>query len=343
MKSKPALTESLSQAVRPNDPLSGYHPERLLGFYRDMLRIRMVEEEIAERYAEQEMRCPVHLSIGQEASAVGACAALDVGDQIITTHRCHSHYLAKGGDLDAMVAEIYGKSTGCCGGRGGSMHLFDHAAGILASVPIVSSSVPLAVGAALTFRQRQESRVAVAFMGDGSLEEGVFHESANFAALKKLPVVFFVENNKFAVFTHIRDRQPDRPFSGLGDAYGMPTWHGDGNDILAVFVAMVEAAERARNGNGPSLLVADTYRWRAHCGPKYDHERGYRPLEEFEAWKARCPLRTFDWKLRERGVLSDTLDAAMRSEIEDEIRSAFEAAKAASFPDKGTLGEALYA
>ena len=318
-------------------------PAWLLGLYREMLRIRVIEEEIAARYSEQEMRCPVHLSIGQEATAVGACQALRPDDQILGSHRCHGHYLAKGGDLKAMMAEIHGKAAGCCGGRGGSMHLFDLKAGVLASVPIVSSSVPLAVGVALAFQQRGEDRVALAFLGDGSLEEGVFHESANLAAVMKLPAVFFVENNLYAVYTHLRDRQPDRPMTEIAGAYAMPGRHVDGNDVLAVHAATMEAVSRARAGGGPSLIIADTYRWREHCGPNYDNDLGYRGPEEFEVWKAGCPVAAFGADLKARGLLGDGEETRMNLEIAAEIDAAFAFAKEAPFPDPASAGDGVYA
>jgi len=247
-----------------------------LALYRAMLRIRRIEEEIARRYPEQEMRCPVHLSIGQEATAVGACAALRQDDQIVTSHRSHGHYLAKGGDLNAMMAEIYGRATGCCGGRGGSMHLFDDRVSVLASVPIVGSFIPLGTGAAMSYRNANQDRVCIVFLGDGAIEEGAFHESVNFAALKKLPVVYFMENNGYSCYTNLADRQPDRPLPDLAKAYGISSAQVDGNDVIAVHEVTTAAVARARAGNGPSLIVADTYRWLEHCGPNYDNDIGYR-------------------------------------------------------------------
>ncbi|MBC8068677.1 MAG: thiamine pyrophosphate-dependent dehydrogenase E1 component subunit alpha, partial [Deltaproteobacteria bacterium] len=202
--------------------------------FRQMLRIRRIEEEIARRYADQQMRCPVHLSVGQEAAAVGACSVLRPSDPIVSTHRCHGHYLAKGGNLNAMIAELHGKLTGCCSGRGGSMHLFDHEAGVLASVPIVGGNVPLAVGAALAAKQCGRPDVAVAFFGDGALEEGVVHESANFAGCNRLPVVFFLENNRYSVYTPLEQRQPVRSMLAFGELHGLEAAAVDGNDVLAV-------------------------------------------------------------------------------------------------------------
>src|SRR5207249_1080843 len=206
--------------------------KRQLEFYWNMLRIRLVEERIAEMYPQQEMRCPVHLCIGQEAIAVGVCAALDNTDYVTGGHRSHGHYLAKGGDLKAMVAELYGKATGCCEGKGGSMHLVDLPVGFLGAVPIVGSTIPLAVGAAFGAMMRSEKRVAVPFFGEGATEEGVFHESINFAALKKLPVVFVCENNNYSVYSHISVRQPaNREVYSVAEGHGVESLQGDGNDV----------------------------------------------------------------------------------------------------------------
>jgi TPP-dependent pyruvate/acetoin dehydrogenase alpha subunit len=317
-------------------------PANLDLFYR-MLQIRSVEETIADRYSEQEMRCPVHLSIGQEAAAVGACAPLMVDDVIVSNHRSHSHYLAKGGDLNAMLGEIYGKVTGCCSGRGGSMHLFDATVGVLASVPIVASTIPLAVGAALTFQQRQKDSVSVAFLGDAATEEGVFHESLNFASLHSLPVIFFVENNLYSVYTSLHDRQPNRSLTDYALAHAIPSEQLDGNDVEAVAQSMTRHVERARGGKGPALLVADTYRWREHCGPNYDNDLGYRSEKEFEKWRCQCPIEAYRAQLVDRGELTPEMEKGMIIEIQIEIDAAFEAARSAPFPDPETVGLNVYA
>lgn len=310
--------------------------------YRRMLRIRMVEETIARRYPEQEMRCPVHLSIGQEAAAVGACAPLGKNDVIFTTHRSHAHYLAKGGRLRPMIAELYGRETGCCGGRGGSMHLFDDDAGVVASVPIVASNIPLAVGAALAFNQRSEPHISVAFLGDAATEEGVFHESLNFAALQRLPVVFFVENNRYSVYTPIEQRQPSEDLTRAAGAHAIPTLIADGNDVMAVECVMTDAVSRARAGEGPTLVVVDTYRLLEHCGPADDTHLGYRSRVEVEQWKARCPLATLAKVLG-----SDEGWGAWRErtvgELEQEIELAFEDARASAFPAVTSAAKYTYA
>jgi TPP-dependent pyruvate/acetoin dehydrogenase alpha subunit/pyruvate/2-oxoglutarate/acetoin dehydrogenase E1 component len=311
--------------------------------YRSMLRIRRIEERIAQRYAEQEMRCPVHLSIGQEAAAVGACLGLTPADQVVSTHRCHGHYLAKGGNLPAMLAEIYGRATGCCGGRGGSMHLFDDAAGVLCSVPIVGSSIALGIGAALHFKQSGQPQVCVVFLGDGALEEGVFHEAANLAVVHDLPVIFFVENNLYSVYTPLSERQPARPLAQLGVAHAMPVLEADGNDVLAVHRVSSEATERARRGGGPTLVVVETYRFREHCGPAYDDDLGYRPNGELRSFEERCPVKSLRAELSEQHGFSPERHAALERELDTEIEQAFELARSAPFPAKSSVAERVYA
>jgi TPP-dependent pyruvate/acetoin dehydrogenase alpha subunit len=311
--------------------------------FKALLRIRMVEEAIAERYADQEMRCPVHLSIGQEAVAVGVCAALRQTDDIVSTHRCHAHYLAKGGNLRNMLAELHGKAGGCCGGRGGSMHLMAPEVGMALSLPVVSSAIPIAAGIALAARQRGDDQVVATFFGDGSVEEGVFHETMNFAALKQLSVIFVLENNLYSVYTHLRDRQPERAFELLGAAHGVPAVRCDGNDVHAVQEAAAGAVAHARAGRGPTLLIADTYRWREHCGPGYDNDIGYRSKAEFEAWRARDPIRRLCNALKEDGLLTAGDVTRLAGEIAGEIGLAFAAAKSAPFPVAATAGDHVYA
>jgi 2-oxoisovalerate dehydrogenase E1 component len=323
-------------------PAERLGPAALRQAYRAMLRIRRIEERIAQRYPEQEMRCPVHLSIGQEAAAVGACLPLSARDLVITSHRGHGHYLAKGGDLGAMLAEIYGRASGCCGGRGGSMHLFDMDAGVLGSVPIVASSIPLAVGAGLHLARAGQGHVSVAFLGDGAVEEGVFHESLNLAAVRRLPVIFFVENNLYSVYTPLAERQPERPLTALAAAHGVPALAADGNDVQAVWRVMSQAVDRARAGGGPSLVVVDTYRFLEHCGPGDDDALGYRPKGELAAWLARCPLARLRQSLEADGVLTSDQHAGFEAELAREIEAAFDVARAAPFPDPETRAEHVY-
>jgi TPP-dependent pyruvate/acetoin dehydrogenase alpha subunit len=316
------------------------HPINLL---TEILYIRLVEETMAAKYSEQEMRCPVHLSIGQEAAAVGVCQALRQSDRVFSTHRCHAHYLAKGGDLKSMISEIYGKATGCIGGRGGSMHLTDPAKGMIASVPIVASSIPLAVGSALADKIDAVDTVSVTFFGDASVEEGVFHESANFASLNNLPVLFVCENNLYSVYTPLRRRQPSRPLTDLAAAHGMTAFHADGNDVEAVLKVALKAAEHARTGMGPVFLVLDTYRWLEHCGPAYDNHIGYRTEAEFLDWKARDPLERLKLKLIASGQLNEQTFKEMENKLQKTINEAFDFAKSAPLPDPSEANQFVYA
>ena len=315
---------------------------RAADLYRSMLRIRRVEEAIAERYAAQEMRCPVHLSVGQEAVAVGVCAALEARDGVFSNHRAHAHYLAKGGDLTAMLAEIYGLAGGCCRGVGGSMHMIDITAGFLGAVPIVGATVPLAVGAAWAARLRGEDKVIAVFFGDGTFEEGAVHESINFAVLHSLPVLFVCENNLYACYTRLSDRQPDRPIHGVAAAHGCATATADGNDVQAVFAAASAAVAGLRAGGAPAFLECRTYRWREHCGPNLDDNLGYRPNGELAAWEAACPVNRLAATLRAT-VEGSSFVTAVEREIGVEIAAAFVAALASGLPQEADLPGYLYA
>ena len=319
-------------------------PESLQELYYQMLRIRMIEDRIAALYPEQEMRCPVHLSTGQEAVAVGACARLTRSDYALSSHRSHAHYLAKGGDLKAMMAEIYGKATGCSKGRGGSMHLVDLSAGFLGATPIVGSTIPIAVGAALGSVMRGEQRVTVVFFGDGTTEEGVFHESLNFAVLQALPVVFVCENNLYSVYSPLSVRQPEgRQIIGLAEGHGMESHQGNGNDVVEVSDMVARAVQKARRGGGPTFLELATYRWREHCGPDYDNDLGYRTEAEFLAWKVRDPIDSFGARLLSEGVLNDEAIDAMARIAEEEMDEAVAFAKASPSPQEESLLEHVYA
>jgi len=312
--------------------------------YRQLLYLRRVEEAIADRYAGQKMRCPVHLSIGQEAVAVGVCSRLRKDDHVMSGHRSHAHYLAKGGSLQAMLSEIHGKADGCCGGKGGSMHLVDIGAGFLGAVPIVASTLPIATGAALASQMKGEDRVTVVFFGEGATEEGVFHESLHFASLKKLPIVFVCENNLYSVYSPMYVRQPsNRDIAGLGAAHGVESFSADGNDVCAVSELAGAAVEKARVSGGPLFLEFKTYRWREHCGPNYDNDIGYRPEEEFLAWKERCPLKKMETRLRESGLWDGAWAELLENELSAEIEKAFAHAEAAPVPAPDKLFGPLFA
>lgn len=254
-------------------------------YYFQMLRIRMLEEEIAKRYKEGKMRCPVHLSIGQEAAAVGVCASLRNEDKLVSTHRGHAHYLAKGGSMNALIAELYGKSTGCSRGSGGSMHLLDLHHGFYGSTSIVAGTIPVGVGLAFADKLQGKLSKTVVCLGDAGIEEGVFYEAANFAELHKLRVIFVCENNMYSCFTHIRDRQAQKSLMFAAYASGMH--YGKiqkPNDVL-------EIEDHVRNINRfPYFLEIPTYRYYQHCGPAKDDDLGYRSQEEVRKWQDLDPL-----------------------------------------------------
>ena len=300
---------------------------------RDMVRIRRVEETLAQLYPSGEMRTPTHFSIGQEAVAVGVCGALRRDDVVYSGHRCHAHYLAKGGDLHGMVAELYGRETGCARGRGGSVHLNDPDVGVIASSAILGQTMAVAVGTALAFTMDGRDQVAVTFFGDGTVEEGIFHETLNFAVMRQAPVLFVCENNGFSTHTRLEVRQPASvSIHARAASYGMPSRLVDGNDVFAVHAAAREAVAHARRGSGPFFLECTTYRWREHVGPQWDYDKGYRTKAEVDAWIARCPIRSASERLLSEGVCTQQRIAAMERASQIEVDEAVAAARAASFP-----------
>jgi TPP-dependent pyruvate/acetoin dehydrogenase alpha subunit len=318
--------------------------EDLVHLYEQMQLIRKAEERIIELYPEQEMRCPVHLCIGQEAIAAGVCAHLGKEDYVLGTHRAHGHYLAKGGDLNAFFAELLGKKTGCSGGMGGSMHLVDLEAGFLGCTPVVSSTIPIATGTAYSSQEQQQSRVTVVFFGDAAVEEGVFHESVNFALLKQLPIVFVCENNLYSVNSPLSVRQPkNQQIFELAKGHGMKSFQGDGNDVLAVSKLAEDAIGRARKGSGPTFLEFATYRWREHCGPEYDQQLGYRSDGELTKWKARCPIQHFRNKLLKGQKATEQQLQTVETKIDQCLDEAVAFAKNSPFPEREELTKYLYA
>ena len=314
----------------------------LLDLYAAMLRIRMVEDRLVALYHEQEMKCPTHFHIGQEAVSAGVCANLRNDDALFCTHRSHAPYIAKGGDLRGLVAEMYGRATGCCGGKAGSQHLMAPEVGLMGTSAIVGGTLPMAVGAALAFSLRGEKRVAAALFGDGGVEEGVFQESLNFAALKKLPVVMVCENNLYATQSHISARQAKDNIYRRGEIYGIPGVRVDGNDVIAVYQACRAAVSGARRGGGPSLIECRTYRWLEHVGPCDDCDLGYRTRSEIDSWKKRCPLVKFKKELIRRGILSRRVAEEIAGEVEREIDDAVRFAKESPFPGPEELAKDVY-
>lgn len=308
-------------------------PNHLMELYCSMLRIRLFEERVAELYPEKQMKTPVHLCLGQEAVAAGVCSHLAREDYLFGTHRSHGHCIAKGMALETIAAELYGKETGCCGGRGGSMHLADPERGIPGTSAIVGGSIPLAVGAALSARMQGNGRIAVAFFGDGASEEGVFHESLNFAALHRLPVLFVCENNFYATNSPLSARQSAAGIAAKGAGYGVAAHVVDGNDALAVYNVAGEAAERARSGGGPTLLECRTWRWRGHVGPECDVEKGNRPRHAHRQWLALCPLELHRQRLRTAGTISPEMVAAAERDVAAEVAAAFDSIRNDPDPD----------
>ena len=308
-----------------------------------MLFIRLVEEMIAEKYKEQKMRCPVHLSIGQEAAAVGVCNALSKKDRIFSTHRSHSHYLAKNGDLKKMLAEIYGKLSGCCGGRGGSMHLFDKSAGVTASVPLVSSSIALATGSALNSKINNTKEVTISFLGDGSVEEGIFHESLNFASINKLPIIYVCENNLYSVYTPLNERQPLRSFNKLGEAHAVKSITCDGNNVSKVNEITLKLLKECKKNKGPFLLTLNTYRHREHCGPNYDNNIGYRTEKEFKHWKKKDPILVFKKELIRKYKFNEKNFDNLSKSLTKKISIAFKYAEKSKLPNPSLISKYVYA
>jgi pyruvate dehydrogenase E1 component alpha subunit len=308
-----------------------------------MLRIRRIEEAIATRYSEQQMRCPTHLCIGEEAIAVGVSSQLHDQDKVFSNHRAHGHYLAKGGGLAKLIAELYGKQDGCCGGRGGSMHLTDLDVGFIASTPIVGGTVPVAAGMAWAMQQQKKSQVTVVYFGDGCFEEGVMHETLNFAALKKLPLIFVCENNQYAVMTGLNERQPSREIYEVAKAHGIASFSADGNDVEQVAKLSEQAITNARRGERAQFLEFSTHRWPEHCGPNDDDDLGYRKPGELESWRSKCPIERQKQRCLSEKKMSQQDYLQMEQDIAVEIEQAFEFSLASSKPGATQLGQHIYA
>ncbi|HKP16874.1 MAG TPA: thiamine pyrophosphate-dependent dehydrogenase E1 component subunit alpha [Gaiellaceae bacterium] len=326
--------------MRPDPASLGLPPADLLHMHRKMWAIRAFEERAIELFTAGELPGFLHSQIGQEATCVGTCAALDPEDWITSTHRGHGDIIAKGGRLDRMMAELYGRETGYCRGKGGSMHLFDFGLGILGANGIVGAGLPIAVGAALSARLRGTAQVSVSFFGDGASNEGAFHEALNLASTWQLPVVFVCQNNEYAESTPRRVQQAIADIATRGAAYGVPGVVVDGMDVLAVREVVSAAVERGRDGGGPTLVEAKTYRFYGH----YVGDPGvYRPSEEVEAWKQRDPIRLFEARLAEAGVLGREEADQVEAEVRQEVDDAVEFARASPEPDPASAFEDVYA
>jgi pyruvate dehydrogenase E1 component alpha subunit len=308
-----------------------------------MRRIRHIELEISKRYSEGNMRCPTHLSVGQEAVSAAVGLAMRRSDLSVSGHRAHAHYLGKGGSLPAMLAEIYGRLSGCSRGKGGSMHLIDEEVGFMGSTAIVAGTIPVGVGLAYGMKCRHSDQVSCVFLGDAAVEAGVFYESVNFAVLKKLPVMFICENNLYSVYSPLSVRQPaDRSIAKMVGALGLKTDTVDGNDVAEIYKKASEALINIRDGGGPQFLEFHTYRWLEHCGPNLDNDIGYRTEAEFQAWRAKDPIARFESILLMDGVVSKPEVDQMDLDIQLEVNKAFEFAEGSPFPDAAAAFEDLY-
>ncbi|MBI1395547.1 MAG: thiamine pyrophosphate-dependent dehydrogenase E1 component subunit alpha [Betaproteobacteria bacterium] len=309
---------------------------------RDMIRIREIEEEIERRYHQDQMKTPIHLVIGQEAASVGFCSALTRDDLLYSGHRTHGAYLAKGGDLRAMLCEMHCRINGCAGSRGGSMHLIDKSVGMAGTSAIVGGAVPISAGAALALKMKGSDRLAAVFLGDAATEEGVVAETLNFAALKRLPLVFLCENNFYSVQSPLFTRQPVRDIHKWAASHGVESVQVDGMNVLDVHDATAAAVERARHGGGATFIEAIVYRYRAHGGAGDDSKTGYRSLEEVREWERVDPVTTYGEFLKERRLVSEDDVAQMHAESRREVGEAFEFALASPEPTEKDLYTHVY-
>ena len=315
---------------------------RKCSLLRTMLRIRKLQLAIETEYHLDEMKTPVHLYIGQEAIAAGVCAALRKDDYISSNHRSHGHYLAKGGDLKALVAELFCRITGCSKGRGGSMHLVSADVGHLGSSSIVGGGIPLGTGQALAAKMTGQERVSVIFFGDGAHDEGVLYESINFAILKKLPAIFVLENNQFSVCSNWKQRWGSgSPFLHYKNELLSPA-EVDGNDVIQVYQTAHSAVARARRAEGPSFIACTTYRMRGHAGTKHDAHLGYRSLEEIQSWEKKDPILRFEQLLLKENVITRKEIDELEFELEAEIQEAFSFAKSSPLPEPTDLNQFLF-
>ena len=318
--------KSKNQAARK----SGIQPELLLGMYRKMVQIRRFEDTIHLKFLDGLLPGTVHLYQGQEAVAAGVCANLRIDDVITSTHRPHGHAIAKGVPIKSLMAELYGKTTGCCKGKGGSMHVGDASVGMIPAIAIVGGGLTIAAGCGLAFKFQRKDNVVAAFLGDGATNEGAFHEALNMAAIWDLPVVFVCENNLYGASTHVSKVMKVGDVAERASAYGMPSAIADGNDVLDVYERVREAVERARTGGGPTFVECKTYR---RCGHSRSDANAYRDKAEEKEWLAKDPLIIARDRLKAMGALSDEGAESIEAEVEAEIEEAFAFAEAGPLPE----------
>lgn len=316
-----------------------YSKEMLLKMFEDMVRIRKFEMQATVCFSKGELAGNIHTCVGQEATAVGSCQALETSDFITSTHRGHGHCIAKGAKTDKVMAELFGKVTGYCRGKGGSMHVADLGLGILGANGIVGAGLPIATGSALTSKIRKSNDVTLAFFGDAGANHGTFHESINMAAAWKLPVVYLCENNLYGVSVNIHSVINTETIAERAVAYGIPGVTVDGNDVLAVYEAVKEAVQHAREGKGPSIVECVTYRIRGH----YEGDpASYRPKEVTEEWKQKDPIDLFKNHLLKFGLSEGEL-SEIEEAMEQEIERAYEFANSSPYPDVSEVTLDVYA
>ncbi len=317
----------------------------LINMFKQMVKIRYCEESLVEYILDGSICCPVHLTSGEEAVAVGICSVLEKNDYIFGNHRSHGHYIAKGGDLAAMIAEIFCKEDGCSKGRGGSMHLIDPSVGMLGSAPIVAGTISLAVGAALACKIRNSGQIAVSFFGDGATNEGVLYESLNFVSVNKLPMIFVCENNFYSTHMPIKECRPNDEIYRIAEPFDIPSSRIDGNDVLAVYEIAKEAVGNCRRGNGPYFIECLTYRQRGHVGPD-DNIQGthtdIRPPDEVEEWMKNDPIIRFEKYLINKKIISSDEIDQIKSNINIEIGDAYKYAKDSNDPREQELKNYVY-
>ncbi|MBN1353329.1 MAG: thiamine pyrophosphate-dependent dehydrogenase E1 component subunit alpha [Candidatus Omnitrophica bacterium] len=308
---------------------------------REMLRIRMIEERIAEIYPRGEIRTPAHFSIGQEAVSVGVCAALGKDDWVFNSHRCHAGYLARGGSLSSMMAELFGRSTGVCGGKSGSAHLASPKINMY-SAPILGALIPVGVGVGFSFAMDGKKNIAVVFFGDAAFEEGVCAESINFAVLKKVPVLFVCENNFFSSHTHIKYRQPAIPIYKRVKSYGIEALRVDGMDVMEVYKASARLVKKIRDGSGPLFMECTTYRFLEHVGPNFDFNNPYRTEKEVRMWMRRCPIARLRRRLLKDNTVTEKELESMAEKISLEIDGSLDYARKSPWPEDEDLLKDVY-
>ncbi len=301
-------------------------------FYRSLYRIRRVEEEVARVYPSDKVKSPVHLSIGQESVAVGVCEALRPDDVVFITYRSHAGYLAKGGDLKAMIAEMYGKATGSAKGKGGSMHLVDVSHGVMGASAVVGTTIANAIGYAYALKYQRKDSIVISFFGDGGSDEGVFHESLNFAALKELPIIFVCENNGYAIHTAQKKRQKQTDLCERARTYGVQAERIDNGDVFKIHDRVGVAVKALREGKpGPFFFECLTYRWKEHVGPNDDYHLGYRTKDEAKWWIENDQVKKVG------AMLKSEVRVRIENEVEAEIKEAFEFAESSPFPEAAEL------